>query len=249
MNRSDRAKLMVSLLDYTLLGDQDTEKDIEQHCAGAINDLGKVAAVCIYPRFIKLASELLNGQGIKIATVINFPSGEEDSEQYLKIAEQAVSDGADELDFVFPYKTWLAGDHDKALKSIANMAEFRKNGSALKLIIETGELKKSEIIQQVSNECLDIGVDFLKTSTGKTAVSATPEAAEIMLAAIKSKAPLTGFKSSGGIRKFEEANLYLKLAEQSYNLEKMTPSLFRFGASSLLKDLLDTPTIPSDMAY
>lgn len=237
MDRLKRARQMAGLLDFTLLGDNDSEKDVEAHCLKSNTPLGPVAAVCLYPRFVQLAKNLLPHENISLATVINFPTGEEDPSHYMTVAEKAVRDGADELDFVFPYKLWLSGNCKQALDRFEQITVFRKEGVLLKVILETGELNNQKTIFDASKACLDIGVDFLKTSTGKTKTSATTEAVSTLLSAIAEFSPQTGLKPSGGIRTFSDAETYLQLAEKHYG-EKLTSRQFRFGASSLLNDLL-----------
>ena len=234
-------KLAIRCLDYTSLNDTDTDDNIRILCQKASTPYGKVAALCIYPEFIKLASHELGGQNIKIATVANFPDGNKPLNSVLSDINTSLSEGADEIDLVFPYQDYLAGDKIKAINLVKAVKHICGN-KQLKVILETGILKDPAIIAAASHDCLTAGADFLKTSTGKVPIGATWEAAVSMLQTIKAYQAIeqrtVGFKASGGIRTAKDAIEYITLAQQIISNDWVTPQTFRLGASSLLDDLL-----------
>lgn len=244
--KKQAAKLAISLMDLTSLTDQETPQDIEELCKQAKSLGGNTAAICIFPRFIPLAKKLLRQQetpNIKIATVANFPHGNDDIAIAVAETSAAVGYGADEVDVVFPYKALIAGDINVGLELIEACKAVCPKNILLKVIIETGELKKPELIKLASEVSIRAGADFIKTSTGKVKVNATPEAAKIMLEVIKStnnQQVNTGFKAAGGVKNVNDALVYLSLANSILGDSWTTTEHFRFGASSLLGNLLTT---------
>jgi len=237
------AQRAISLMDLTSLTDSETEQDIINLCQQAKSAAGSTAAICIYPRFVPMAKKILKAQQtpqIKIATVTNFPHGNDDIDIALAETQAAVAYGADEVDLVFPYKALTQGNADIGFDMVKVCKQACGEIAKLKVIIETGELKSTELIQQASEISINAGADFIKTSTGKVAVSATPEAAKIMLEVIKNKNINVGFKPAGGGRSVEDAAIYLDLADSILGLEWADNNHFRFGASSLLNSLLVT---------
>lgn len=240
------ATLAISLMDLTSLTDQETPQDIEKLCKQAKSLGGNTAAICIFPRFIPLAKKILVQQetpNIKIATVTNFPHGNDDIDIAVAETKAAIAYGANEVDVVFPYKAFIAGDINIGLELIEACKTVCPKNVLLKVIIETGELKTPELIKLASEVSIRAGADFIKTSTGKVKVNATPEAAKIMLEVIKStnnKHVNTGFKAAGGVKNINDALVYLSLANNILGNSWTTTDHFRFGASSLLSNLLTT---------
>lgn len=240
------AKLAISVMDLTSLTDQETPDDIEKLCQQAKSQSGNTAAICIFPRFIPLAKKILSQQGtpeIQIATVTNFPHGNDDIAIAVAETKAAIAYGADEVDVVFPYKALIAGDIHVGLELIEACKKVCPKNVLLKVIIETGELKTRELIKLASEVAIRGGADFIKTSTGKVKVNATPEAAEIMLEVIKSTNNTqidTGFKAAGGVKNVDDALVYFTLAQNILGDNWTTSEHFRFGASSLLGNLLST---------
>lgn len=240
------ARRALGLMDLTTLNDDDTDDKVAALCRQAHSPAGDTAAVCIYPRFIPLARKALREQGtpdIRIATVTNFPHGNDDIDIALAETNAAIAYGADEVDVVFPYRTLMAGDTQTGLWLVqACKAACVEAGVLLKVIIETGELKTDELIRQASETAIDAGADFIKTSTGKVAVNATLHSAEIMLKAIRDKGvgDRVGFKPAGGVRTAEDAQRYLQLADDIMGEGWADARHFRFGASGLLNSLLTT---------
>lgn len=229
------ARRALPLLDLTDLGDTCTETQIDALCRDA--RLGGVAAICVWPRFVTQGARALAGSGIRVATVINFPHGTDDSGRAADDAAEALRDGAEEIDLVLPYRALLAGDAAAARDGVAAVREVCP-GALLKVILETGELGGPEQIRAASRLALAAGADILKTSTGKTPVSATPEAAGIMLEEIRESGRAAGLKVSGGLRGLADAAAYLALADRIMGPDWVSPETFRIGASSLFSALM-----------
>jgi deoxyribose-phosphate aldolase len=234
------AKEAIALMDLTTLNDDDTDAKVIDLCHQAHSLAGDTAAVCIYPRFIPVARKTLKAQGtayIKIATVTNFPHGSDDIAIALAETKAAVAYGADEVDVVFPYKALMEGNETVGYELVKACKEACGD-ILLKVIIESGELHTSELIRKASEIAIDAGADFIKTSTGKVPVNATLDAARIMLSVIKEKNPDIGFKAAGGVKDAQTAKAYLDLAREILGDDWVTADHFRFGASSLLNNLL-----------
>ena len=235
------AAAAVALLDLTDLSETADEAGLTKLCERALTPLGPVAAVCIWPRFVAAARHRLAGTPVKVATVVNFPAGTTDVMATVTETDRAIADGADEIDLVLPYRAVLAGEAETAAALVRSVRDRVPAGRLLKVILETGELGLAERIADAARIAIDAGADFIKTSTGKTSVSATPEAARIMLEAIRSSGRRVGFKASGGIRTQADARTYLALAEAVMGQGWPRPETFRFGASGLLDALLAAP--------
>lgn len=238
------ARQALALMDLTSLNDSDTDATTEALCQQLKTPYGNPAAVCVYPQFIvtaqrALTAHQLNGQ-VKIASVTNFPDGGDNIMGAARETREAVASGADEVDVVFPYRALMAGDEETG-RELVEMCKAACGGQALlKVIIESGELKDPALIKRASELAIEGGADFIKTSTGKVATNATLEAAEIMLNVIKASGQPVGFKAAGGVRTAEEAAEYIALASKIMGSAWVTPAHFRFGASSLLGNLLNT---------
>lgn len=232
------AKKAISLLDLTNLNDDCSEADVVALCKRAQTPYGNTAAICIWKEFIPVAKRSLDGTGIRIATVVNFPAGGTDTDNVLGEVALAVDHGADEIDLVFPYAAFLEGDIDTAIDQISRVRDACRPSVLLKVIIETGKLETEEAIYSASRLAIDCGADFIKTSTGKVAVNATPQSAEIMLRAIRDSGKDVGFKPAGGIKSVDDAGNYLALAGEILGEDWATPDTLRFGASGVLDNLL-----------
>ena len=243
------ARVALACLDLTSLNDTDTEADIATLCARAQNPFGPVAAVCVWPRLAAFARAQLPAN-IAVAAVANFPHGNADVQQAARDTDAIVQSGAQEVDVVLPYLQLMAGD-DSAVTALLAAVRKASEGLRLKVILETGVLQDDALIQRACRLSLDAGADFLKTSTGKTPVSATPQAARTLLAAIANDPRYSariGFKPSGGIRAVADAATYIALTEEYLGTAALTPLRFRIGASSILSDIeavLDDRTAPA----
>ena len=230
------ARRTLPLLDLTDLSDACTTAAVEELCEKA--RASGVAAVCVWPRFVADSVRGLRGSGVRVATVVNFPEGREDIERMVADTRATLADGADEIDLVLPYRALIRGEAESARAMVAAVREAC-SGRLLKVILETGELDDTALIAQASRLSLDAGADFIKTSTGKTPVSATLPAAETMLAALRAHgARPAGLKVSGGLRRIEDAGAYLALADRVMGPDWVSPSTFRIGASALHAELV-----------
>ena len=235
------ARRAIALMDLTSLNDDDTDQKVIDLCRAAHTPAGDTAAVCIYPRFVPVARKTLREQGcshIKIATVTNFPQGGDDLDIAAAETRAAVAYGADEVDVVFPYRSVMAGNTNIGAQIVSACKEICADKALLKVIIESGELKTAELIRTASEICIDAGADFIKTSTGKVPVNATLEAASVMLQVIKERNPTVGFKAAGGVKDATAAKQYMDLAGDIMGEQWVNAEHFRFGASSLLVNLL-----------
>jgi deoxyribose-phosphate aldolase len=229
------AKLALACLDLTSLNDDDDPRAIEALCAKATSRFGPVAAVCVWPRFVKQARAALP-RDIAVAAVANFPDGPLDERRALADTQAIVDAGGDEVDLVLPWRAMLEGRASEAAQLVARV-RAACTGQRLKLIIESGELPSADAIAQASRIGLDAGVDFLKTSTGKTSHSASLGAARQMLEQITAQARPVGFKAAGGIRTVADAAGYIALVRELLGKDQATPRRLRFGASGLLGDI------------
>ena len=233
------ARRAITLLDLTELGDEATDDEVTALCAKAHGPHGSTAAVCVWPRHVAHAVELLWGTNVRVATVVNFPSGDEPVEDVVAMTRQALADGADEIDLVLPYRAFLAGDTAAAAAMVdAVRAEVPADSHVLKVILETGELVQPAAVHGAAQLAVDHGADFIKTSTGKTPQSATLEATAIMLSVIQQTGRPVGLKPSGGIRTLADATHYITQADDLMGDGWAAPSTFRFGASGLLTALI-----------
>lgn len=223
------ARLALACLDLTSLNDHDTEADIARLCERAQGPHGLTAAVCVWPRFAAFARARLPA-AVQVAAVANFPDGGSDIARAVRDTRAIVDAGAQEVDVVMPYR------HLDAAPALLAAVRAACTGLRLKVILETGEVQDPARVQRACRIALDAGADFLKTSTGKTPVSATPASAEWLLQAIADGGHRSvGFKPAGGIRTVADAALYIGLTAQW--LGEVTPARFRIGASGLLNDI------------
>jgi deoxyribose-phosphate aldolase len=228
------AQRILSLIDLTNLNDDCREEDVVELCSRAQGEFGNTAAVCVWPRFVNLCASIMRGTSIKVATVVNFPHGGTDVADVVATTIAALDAGADEIDLVLPYQSMITGDEAQVLSILQAVREVVHAPSHLKVILETGELINPERIRRASELAIKSGADFIKTSTGKTKISATPEAVTTMLQVIRDSGRLVGLKPSGGIRTVADAQQYLDLADAIMGPQWASPQTFRFGASGLL---------------
>ncbi len=240
MDKKAIAAQALSLMDLTSLNDDDNDPVIEKLCSNASSEHGNVAAVCLYPQFIKTAKKQLGQTDVKVATVTNFPDGSADISRAESETRDAVALGADEVDVVFPWRALKAGDVEIGQQLVERCKAACGDQAILKVIIESGELAEPDLIKQASTIAIQAGANFIKTSTGKVPVNATLEAAEIMLNCIKELNPACGFKAAGGVRSTEQAADYIELANGIMGADWVTQAHFRFGASGLLASLQAT---------
>lgn len=222
------------IIDLTLLDQQATAHDIKK-LAEKGAQCG-VAAICILPQHLNL---IPTESSITRATVVNFPTGNEPHHLVMQDIEHiATQQQIDEIDYVFPWTTYLNGDIDYALACCTEACKLAQEHQLMfKVILETGALPSSEIIYQLSlNVILNSGCDFIKSSTGKIATGATIQAETAMLQAILDSNLSCGIKLSGGVRTIEQALTFMQLAEDTMGLN-VDKSWFRLGASGLLDEI------------
>jgi deoxyribose-phosphate aldolase len=208
----------------------------------AYPQLPHVAAVCVYPCFAEVASETLEVEGVEITCVSgSFPSSQAVIE--VKVAETALAlrDGATEIDIVMPVGKFLSGNYEELCDDIAELKQVCGN-KAMKVILETGDLKTASNIKKASLLAMYAGADYIKTSTGKEKISATPEAAYVMCQAIKEYYEKTGiqigFKPAGGINTVMDAIIYYTIVKEVLGEKWLTNKWFRLGTSRLANLLL-----------
>ncbi|MFV0307946.1 MAG: deoxyribose-phosphate aldolase [Desertimonas sp.] len=231
----ERARQAIGLLDLTDLADDATERAAAALCDRAA--AAGVAAVCVWPRFVALAAGRLTDVGVRVATVVNFPSGSEPVDMVVSTTRAGRDAGADEIDVVLPYRALWGGDEAHATAVLDRVRDATGQG-VLKVIIESGEQPDQTAVHTAAMFALDHGADFVKTSTGKTTISATLDAAGTILGVIAAADRRVGLKVSGGIRTAADAAAYLDLAEQTMGEHWVSPATFRFGASGLLDALV-----------
>ena len=245
-NTREVKKFLHSTIDLTTLAGADTEEKVAQ-LVGSVNDfegtedVPSVAAICVYPNFVKTVREVLTASGVQVACVSGaFPSSQSFTE--VKIAETAlaIAAGADEIDIVLNLGAFLSGDYLEASTEIEEQKATAR-GALLKVILETGALKEPELIRRASILALFSGADFLKTSTGKEYPGADLRAAYILCSVLREYkdkyGEQRGVKFSGGIRSAEEAVKYYTLVEAILGKEWLDNRFFRIGASSLVGSL------------
>lgn len=245
-NTREVKKFLHSTIDLTTLGGADTENKVAA-LVGTVNDfegtedVPSVAAICVYPNFVKTVREVLTAEGVNVACVSGcFPASQSFIE--VKIAETAlaIAAGADEIDIVLNLGAFLSGDYEEAATEIEEQRATAR-GAHLKVILETGALKEPELIRQASILALFAGADFLKTSTGKEYPGADLRAAYILCSVLKQYhekyGEIRGVKFSGGIRTAEEAVKYFCIVEAVLGKEWLDNRYFRIGASSLAGNL------------
>ncbi|MCC6277304.1 MAG: deoxyribose-phosphate aldolase [Oligoflexia bacterium] len=250
----------VSMCDLTTLEGSDTVGKVQQLCQKAIRPapptmlsqyfngnkiepLPSVAAVCVYPTMVPVAVKALKGTDIKIASVATaFPSGQAPFEIKSQDTKFAINHGANEIDMVINRGAFLSGKYSVVFDEIKEISKICAGKAHLKVILETGEIGSYDKIRLASEIAMEAGADFIKTSTGKMQPAATVPVTLVMLQAISDFYDKTGkkigMKPAGGIRSAKEAIQYLVMVNETLGEQWLSSELFRFGASSLLNDLL-----------
>src|SRR4051794_34793153 len=241
-------RLAISMMDLTTLEGKDTPGKIAFLCRKAMQPLDphyqvpSCAAVCVYPNLVRVAKKFLGESGVKVASVATaFPTGLMPLKLKLEEVRTAVRNGADEIDMVIDRGVFLAGDYDRVFEEIISTKEA--SGPAhLKVILETGELQTYDNVRVASEIAMSAGADFIKTSTGKISPAATMPVTLVMLEAIRDFFYETGvrigMKPAGGIRTAKQALAYLVMVKETLGDDWLTADLFRFGASTLVNDVL-----------
>jgi deoxyribose-phosphate aldolase len=240
--------LAIRMIDLTTLEGADTPGKVAALCSKAMRPdpvdptVPPVAAICVYPNLVPVAKEKLGDSGVKVAAVATgFPSGQFPIELKLADVRSAVELGADEIDMVIDRGAFLSGRYAKVYDEIVRVKEAAGD-LHVKVILETGELGTYDNVRRASLLAMAAGADFIKTSTGKISPAATLPVALVMLEAIRDvhdeTGRVVGFKPAGGVRNAKQAVQHLVLVHETLGPDWMTPDLHRFGASSLLNDVL-----------
>ncbi|HEX5695958.1 MAG TPA: deoxyribose-phosphate aldolase [Acidimicrobiia bacterium] len=240
--------LMIRMMDLTTLEGKDTPGKVIQLSAKAHRpdptdpSIPSVAAVCIYPNMVPYAVQATEGTGIHVASVATyFPSGQADIKLKVDETKKVVADGADEVDMVIDRGAFLSGEYFRVFDEIRRIKDAAGDAH-LKVILETGELETLDNVRRASMLAMAAGGDFIKTSTGKVSPAATLPVTLVMLEAIRdfhdTTGVMVGMKPAGGIRTSKDAMKYLVVLNETLGEAWMTPDWFRFGASSLLNDVL-----------
>ena len=249
-NRNEKVyKRCFGAIDLTSLNSTDSKDRIDRFVTRAVElpnhypEVPNVASVCVYPVFVETAGMAIGDSGMSITSVCGgFPSSQTYLEVKMLETAMAVENGADEVDVVISIGEFLNGEYDLMGNEIEMLRNEIGDDIVLKVILESGILAVPEAIHRASVIAMLAGADFIKTSTGKAAVAATPEAAVVMCRAIRTFAEKTGrqvgFKAAGGISTAEDALLYYTIAEQVLGEEWLSPERFRIGASGLGNRLL-----------
>ena len=241
-------KMALNMIDLTTLEGIDTDKKVEQLCYKASNlhntfeNIPHVAAVCVFPTMVKVAKKTLLNSNIKVASVSTaFPAGQATLKVKLDDTKFALDNGADEIDMVISRGQFLAGNYQYVFDEIASVKEACGNAH-LKVILETGELDTLDNVRRASEIAMLAGADFIKTSTGKIQPAATMQVTYVMLDAIKDfyirTGKMIGMKPAGGISTAKIALQYLVMLNEVLGEKWMNKNYFRFGASSLVNDIL-----------
>ena len=242
----------ISMIDLTTLEGADTPGKVRALCTKAVrpdpldSSVPHVGAVCVYNDMVKVARDHLDSNGgseIPVAAVSTaFPSGRASFEVKARDTQDAIANGASEIDMVIDRGAFLSGDLAKVYSEIVAIKEICGDKAHLKVILETGELVTYDNVRKASFLAMAAGADFIKTSTGKVAPAATPPVVLVMLEAVRDYFTMTGrrigVKPAGGIRTSKDAIKQLVLVNETAGPEWLTPELFRIGASALLNDLL-----------
>lgn len=243
-------KMVLNMIDLTTLEGKDTEGKVKQlcykaqHLADDIPDLPTVAAVCVYPSFVKTAKRHLQGSSVKVASVSTaFPAGQAPLSVKIEDTQYALDNGADEVDMVINRGAFLKGEFQQVYEEIVTIKEVtNKYNARLKVILETGELSTLDNVRRASEIAILAGADFIKTSTGKVQPAATLPVTYVMLQAIREYYDKTGImvgmKPAGGISNAKTSLQYLIMVKEVLGEEWLTNQWFRFGASSLANDVL-----------
>ncbi len=256
--RMEVLRTVFSCIDLTSLNTTDNVRIIRQF-AGKVrqfkdtfHETNNVAAICVFPNFVQPARDGLHGCGVKLAVVSgSFPTSQTFLEVKINETEIAVRNGADEVDVVIPVGEFLDKKYETVIDEIRSLKQAAGE-AALKVILETGLLNDPEQIYHASVISMEAGADFIKTSTGKSPVSATPEAAMVMCKAIldyyNETGIMIGFKAAGGISKPDDAILYYNIVKMVLGEKWLNPAYFRIGASRLANALL-AEIHPDNPAY
>ena len=245
----DVYKFCYSTIDLTTLSCNDSVESVTKFANRTMEfyeaypEIPNVASICVYPSFVETVGLAVDGSPMRITSVAGgFPASQTFLEVKMLEVAMAVENGADEVDIVLNVGKMLTGEYDEAANEVEVLRKEAGEETVLKVIIESGALKTPELIRKASLLSMFAGTDFVKTSTGKIDVAATPEAAVVMCHAIRDYYEKTGrkvgFKAAGGVRTAEDAALYYTIVKEILGEEWITTDLFRIGASSAANNII-----------
>lgn len=247
----DVYKFCYSTIDLTTLSCNDSVESVSAFAKKAVEfyeaypEIPNVASICVYPSFVETVGLAVDGTPMRITSVAGgFPASQTFLEVKMLEVAMAVENGADEVDIVMNVGKMLTGEYDEAAAEVEVLRNEAGEETILKVIIESGALKTPDLIRKASLLSMFAGADFVKTSTGKIDVAATPEAAVVMCHAIRDYYEKTGrkvgFKAAGGVRTAEDAALYYTIVKEILGEEWITTDLFRIGASSAANNIISS---------
>ena len=247
----DVYKFCYSTIDLTTLSCNDSVESVTKFANRTMEfyeaypEIPNVASICVYPSFVETVGLAVDGSPMRITSVAGgFPASQTFLEVKMLEVAMAVENGADEVDIVLNVGKMLTGEYDEAANEVEVLRKEAGEETVLKVIIESGALKTPDLIRKASLLSMFAGTDFVKTSTGKIDVAATPEAAVVMCHAIKDYYEKTGrkvgFKAAGGVRTAEDAALYYTIVKEILGEEWLTTELFRIGASSAANNIISS---------
>ena len=247
----DVYKFCYSTIDLTTLSCNDSVESVTKFANRTMEfyeaypEIPNVASICVYPSFVETVGLAVDGSPMRITSVAGgFPASQTFLEVKMLEVAMAVENGADEVDIVLNVGKMLTGEYDEAANEVEVLRKEAGEETVLKVIIESGALKTPDLIRKASLLSMFAGTDFVKTSTGKIDVAATPEAAIVMCHAIKDYYEKTGrkvgFKAAGGVRTAEDAALYYTIVKEILGEEWITTDLFRIGASSAANNIISS---------
>ena len=247
----DVYKFCYSAIDLTTLSCTDSQESVREFARKTAEfndkfpDIPNVASICVYPPFVETVGLEVDGTPLRITSVAGaFPASQSFIEVKALEVAMAIENGADEVDIVMNVGKMLTGEYDEAAAEVEVLRSEAGDETVLKVIIESGALKTPDLIRKASLLSMFAGADFVKTSTGKIDVAATPEAAVVMCHAIRDYYEKTGrkvgFKAAGGVRTAEDAALYYTIVKEILGEEWITTDLFRIGASSAANNIISS---------
>jgi deoxyribose-phosphate aldolase len=235
------ARQMIGLLELSTLNIDDDAERVTALCRRAITPVGKVAAVCVYPRFVRLARSTLDDVGagsVRVCSVANFPYAGATIKAAVADIRAGLVSGANEIDLMYPWRAMLTGDRQGAIEFVQACKASCADRARLKVTLETGEMKDPQIIRMACEDVIAAGIDFVGTSSGKVGLTSTPQAVRILLQVIADVGGQASIKVAGGIRSYEEARQYLDLIQARFGPQWVNADRVRFGVSAVLDEML-----------
>ncbi|NBC33398.1 MAG: deoxyribose-phosphate aldolase [Alphaproteobacteria bacterium] len=232
------------LMDLTALGDAEDERSVEVLCGRAVRESGQAAAVVVAPRFVPRAARCLADSGVRLGSTVNYPEGDTKPMAVRAEAERVIGFGAEEIDLVFPYRAFLAGDSVAGPAIVAAAKAACGPSVTLKVILETPAFKEAEPLSEAARVAVREGADFLATSTGLFGRTTTLDGTALLLDAVKGaeiyEGRRVGIKPCGGIEAVSQAIRFLALVDAGLGRHWLQPQTFRIAGDGLMRQVLET---------